>query len=74
MIRQHFDPRRMQQRPRPAASRVELTRDERIEQDRRKMCRRIYNVPVMLDTRSGTDRRGESRRDVDIATHITIKA
>ena len=45
-----------------------------IEQDRRKMCRRIYNKPVMLDTRSGKDRRGERRRDKDIASHITIKA
>lgn len=45
-----------------------------IEQDRRKMCRRIYNKPVMLDTRSGKDRRGESRRDQDIASHIAIKA
>ena len=45
-----------------------------IDQDRRKMCRRIYNKPVMLDTRSGKDRRGERRREVDIATNITIKA
>ena len=45
-----------------------------IEQDRRKMCRRIYNKSVMLDTRSGKDRRGESRRDLDVASHIAIKA
>ena len=40
--------------------------------DRRKMCRRIYHKPVILDTRSGKDRRAQSRRDEDIATHIAI--
>ena len=41
--------------------------------DRRLMCRRIYHKPVILDTRSGKDRRAQSRRDEDIATHIAIK-
>lgn len=43
---------------------------ERAENDRRKMCRRIYHIPVMLDTRSGLDRRQEVRRPDDPLTHI----
>lgn len=30
-------------------------------EDRRKMCRRIYHIPVMLDTRSGVERRKHDR-------------
>lgn len=42
----------------------------RYGEDRRKMCRRIYHLPVLLDTRSGLDRRGEARRDHDLLSHI----
>ena len=42
--------------------------------DRRKMCRRIYHTPVMLDTRSGKDRRQGSRREEEPAMHIVIEA
>lgn len=42
--------------------------------DRRKMCRRIYHLPVLLDTRSGEERRKEVRRDDDIATHLSEEA
>ncbi len=43
---------------------------ERIGEDRRKMCRRIHHLPVILDTRSGLDRRGGARRDKDERTSI----
>lgn len=43
---------------------------EREENDRRKMCRRIYHIPVLLDTRSGEDRRKDTRRRDDTLTHI----
>ena len=52
--------------------RAEQRRDRGIEQERRKVCRRLYNKPVMLDTRSGKDRREQSRRDEDITTNIAI--
>jgi hypothetical protein len=39
-------------------------------EDRRKMCRRIYHVPVLLDTRSGEERRRSERRELDEVTHI----
>ncbi|MDD5366540.1 MAG: hypothetical protein PHR30_14480 [Gallionellaceae bacterium] len=43
---------------------------ERGDNDRRMMCRRIYHIPVMLDTRSGLERRKEARRPDDRLTHI----
>jgi hypothetical protein len=43
---------------------------ERLSEDRRKMCRRIYHLPVMLDTRSGIERRKENRRDSDPVAHM----
>jgi hypothetical protein len=43
---------------------------ERLGEDRRKMCRRIYHIPVLLDTRSGIERRKDSRRDGDPVAHM----
>ncbi|TCJ14647.1 hypothetical protein EZJ19_09365 [Parasulfuritortus cantonensis] len=43
---------------------------ERAENDRRRMCRRLYHVPVMLDTRSGEERRKQARRTEDPPSHI----
>lgn len=56
----------------PAAPEEEPGRafQERIEEDRRKMCRRIYHIPVLLDTRSGEERRKANRRLGDPLTHI----
>lgn len=51
----------------PVEEHVEV---EREQEDRRKMCRRIYHVPVLLDTRSGEERRRSERRDMDEVTHI----
>ncbi len=46
---------------------------ERTGEDRRKMCRRIYKMEPLLDTRSGKDRRKETRREEDPLTHISKK-
>ena len=43
---------------------------EREREERRLMCRRIYHIPVMLDTRTGEDRRKETRRPDDVVTHM----
>lgn len=43
---------------------------ERAENDRRKMCRRIYHLPVLLDTRTGEERRKDVRRPDDTLTHM----
>lgn len=34
-------------------------------EERRQVCRRISNAPVLLDTRSGDDRRHRARREDD---------
>lgn len=52
----------------------ETRTDNEVAPDRRVMCRRIYQLKVMLDTRSGTDRRQQSRREKELIHHILIKA
>lgn len=42
----------------------------REDEDRRKICRRTQQIPVMLDTRSGLERRKEVRRPEDILEHM----
>lgn len=39
-------------------------------EDRRKMCRRIHNIPVLLDTRSGEERRKHDRPGELPPTHM----
>ena len=46
----------------------------RLGEDRRKYCRRIHNLPVLLDTLSGLDRRGPARRDEDEVAGIDMDA
>lgn len=41
-------------------------------QDRRKVARRINHVPVLLEQRSGIDRRRKNLRDGDIVEHIDV--
>ncbi len=55
------------------AEAVEVERQpdvERLGEDRRKLCRRIYHITVWLDTRSGIERRKQSRRDGDPVAHM----
>ena len=80
--------RRIAERTRPHVFRLGFDRDRRSwhqsrEQseeaqpdvdDRRAMCRRTYNKPVMLDTRSGNGRRQQTRRETEYTRHILIKA
>ena len=60
------------QQPRPRNFGARSSKDK--VSDRRLMCRRIYSVSVILDTRSGKDRRQRNRREEEIAHHIAIKA
>jgi hypothetical protein len=41
--------------------------------DRRKICRRVHKQVVLLDSRSGSDRRHGHSRDTDAVDHIDIK-
>ena len=42
-------------------------------EDRRKVCRRTQQIPVMLDTRSGLERRRDVRRPDDHLEHMDRK-
>lgn len=55
-------------RPRPQAEAAQ----EHLYQgeNRRLMCRRIYHIPVLLDTRSGEDRRRHGEAGDPTATHL----
>lgn len=48
--------------------------ERRVGEDRRKMDRRVSNQPVLVDTRSGLDRRKGKRRDDDPTTRVDEKA
>lgn len=38
--------------------------------DRRKVCRRVAQMPVLVELRSGVERRRRSQRDGDMVDHI----
>lgn len=42
--------------------------------DRRRLCRRLRDVPVLLELRSGKDRRRRNQRRGDLATAIDEQA
>jgi hypothetical protein len=48
--------------------------ERRAGEDRRTVDRRTQNLPVLVDTRSGFDRRKGKRRDDDPTTRVDLKA
>ncbi|MDO8989772.1 MAG: hypothetical protein Q7U91_09065 [Sideroxyarcus sp.] len=64
----------------PEAKRLEAHQEEmeRVErhyrehpgEDRRKICRRVSHLPVLVELRSGIDRRRHNLRGSDIVEHI----
>jgi len=65
-----------QSEPRHAA---EQTSPRQIEQrgyevDRRKLCRRVSKQAVLIELRSGVDRRKLDQRDGDVRIHIDAQA
>jgi len=43
-------------------------------EDRRKACRRVNHQAVLIELRSGVDRRHHNLREGDVADHIDIEA
>jgi len=43
-------------------------------EDRRRLCRRVTHLPVLVELRSGVDRRRHNLRGQDIVEHIDEKA
>lgn len=58
---------RQPQQPPPETNR-------RAQEDRRTTDRRTQNTPVLVDTRSGLDRRKGKRREDDPTTRVDLKA
>lgn len=44
--------------------------EARVGEDRRRQCRRVLRMPVLLDTRAGGDRRKQTRRQEDTVNHV----
>lgn len=43
-------------------------------EDRRKACRRVKHQPVLVELRSGIDRRHQNLLEGDVAEHIDVEA
>lgn len=54
-------------------SHAEATEEQRGGQPRRRDCRRVMARTVLLDTRSGPDRRGGQRREGEAAFNIDVR-
>ncbi len=68
----HVEPRAVQREPmRPVEQ-----QEHRIVpfEDRRKACRRVSHMPVLVELRSGIDRRRHNLREGDITEHIDESA
>jgi hypothetical protein len=57
----------------PELHQVEQHRDQ-VAVDRRKACRRFKHQPVLIELRSGIDRRYHNVREGDVVEHIDIEA
>ncbi len=44
------------------------------QEDRRKACRRVKHLPVLVELRSGIDRRHHNLLEGDVVEHIDIEA
>lgn len=51
-------------------ARQENWHNQRLAGERRKFCRRIEHLPVLLELRSGTERRQRNQRDDDPTEHV----
>lgn len=52
----------------------ERRHDPHVDGERRTYCRRTEHLPVLLELRSGVERRRHNQRAGDIAEHIDVKA
>lgn len=57
----------------PNAAGEEKTHHERIHGERRTYCRRIEHLPILLELRSGEERRRHNQRASDTTEHVDIK-
>ena len=63
---------RAQHEANPQAAGEEKTH-ERLHEERRIYCRRIEHLPILLELRSGEERRRHNQRAGDLTEHVDIK-
>lgn len=73
LVKQHFAPREPAPEVEKAAP-ADIQPDRRLNEERRKYCRRAAQQPVLIDLRPGGDRRRRSQRMTDVATSIDEEA
>ena len=66
--------RRPEPRQPPPGVRDKDMRRSAVEGDRRKVCQRIARQPVLVELRSGRNRRRRHLRASDVAEHIDVNA
>ena len=57
----------------PAINQYWVPRPYTVENERRKLCRRVNDAPILQELRSGRDRRRRNQRRDDITTAIDEK-
>lgn len=55
------------------ADQPERRYEPHIHGERRTYCRRIEHLPILIELRSGIDRRRHNQRKVDIVEHIDVE-
>ncbi|MDD5384474.1 MAG: hypothetical protein PHG89_06305 [Gallionella sp.] len=59
--------------PPEAAENEEKRHDSHVHGERRIYCRRIEHLPILVELRSGINRRRHNQRASDITEHIDVK-
>lgn len=59
--------------PAVTAGKEEKRHDPHVHGERRIYCRRIEHLPILVELRSGMDRRRHNQRADDITEHVDVK-
>lgn len=74
VVVRHYKAYLPNRQPLASAEQGEAGRRASPEQERRKAARRLRQLPVLLELRSGLDQRRHNQREGDIVEHIDLKA
>lgn len=64
--------RQLEPHPQPLSDQDKAVRRSAAEGDRRKVCQRFIRQPVLVELRSGINRRRRNSREGDIVEHISL--
>ncbi len=60
--------------PPNAVAKEEKRHDPHVHGERRTYCRRVEHLPILVELRSGTERRRHNQRASDMTEHVDVKA